>query len=155
MNTKFTRHLIAATGLALFVFAAAGTSNVSTPPRMTNAAVSTPSALPLRPLQRNVRVQAATLFTDRYSQPPFTEWHIHASAAGRDHSMLLVQVGVILDESMVEAMHYGTGAYDKYGGVQRFSIEQTFRGVLYRDVSGKCWRYGKVTADDERAFACR
>ena len=50
---------------------------------------------------------------------------------------------------MVEAMHYGAGAYGVVdGGVQRFCRDRSFRGVAYKDSSGRIWTYGNVTAQD-------
>ena len=46
---------------------------------------------------------------------------------------------------MVAAIHYGTGAYGVYdGGVHRFYLERSFRGVAYTDRSGHIWAYGAV-----------
>jgi hypothetical protein len=54
---------------------------------------------------------------------------------------------------MVEAMHYGAGAYDIYdGGVQQFLRERAFRGVAYKDGSGRVWTYGAVTQNEAEAL---
>ena len=58
---------------------------------------------------------------------------------------------------MIEAMHYGAGAYDIYdGGVQHFYRVQTFRGVAYKDGSARVWTYGAVSAAEADGIrACR
>lgn len=95
------------------------------------------------------RVRAAAIFTDRYARSRLSAWNIRAQAAGDDCSVLIVQTPIIMEDSMVEAMHYGAGAYDVYdGGVQRFSRDRTFRGVAYKDGSGRLWTYGAVTQSE-------
>jgi hypothetical protein len=70
-------------------------------------------------------------------------WDVRASAAAEDCGVLLIATSVKLEDSMIETMHYGTNAYDvNRGGVQRFCREHTFRGVAYRDASGRTWTYG-------------
>jgi hypothetical protein len=92
--------------------------------------------------QGNDHVAAAQTLTQRYARSRLAEWHVHASAAGSDCSVLFVETGVIMEDSMVEALHYGLGAYDVVdGGVRRFSREHKFRGVAYRDSTGRVWRY--------------
>lgn len=106
------------------------------PPRATVASASPAT---------DVRVMAAGLFTSRYASSSLSGWNVRAAAAGHDCSILLVQVSIVLDDSLVEAMHYGAGAYAVYeGGVQHFYRERTFRGVAYKDGSGKIWTYGGV-----------
>ena len=54
---------------------------------------------------------------------------------------------------MVEALHYGAGAYGVYdGGVQRFSRDRAFRGVAYKDSSGRIWTYGNVSVAEVAAM---
>ncbi len=98
---------------------------------------------------RDVHVIAANVFTQRYEHSRFAEWKIHARATGRDCRVLLIETSVIMEDSMVESLHYGAGDYGVVeGGVQRFSRDRTFRGVAYKDSSGRIWRYGDATDAD-------
>lgn len=103
------------------------------------------------------RISAADVFTGRYAQSRFSQWNIRANAAGADCDVLFVRTSLILDDSMIEALHYGAGTYDLFeGGVQQFSRDRVFRGVAYKDGSGKVWVYGDVTIPEaERMKACR
>lgn len=95
----------------------------------------------------HARVAAAQLFTQRFAHSRFAEWKIRANAAGSDCDVLLVQTPVVMEDAMVEALHYGAGAYGVVdGGVQRFARDRSFRGVAYKDASGRFWTYGDVTA---------
>ena len=106
-----------------------------------------------RPRLPNNHVAAANVFTDRYAHSRFAGWKVRASARGRDCDVLLVETDMIMEDSMVEAMHYGAGAYGVVdGGVQRFYRDRSFRGVAYRDSSGRIWAYGNVTAQDAAAL---
>ena len=99
--------------------------------------------------QNDGRVTAATSFTERFAKSRFATWHVRAKAAGKDCGVLLVETSMIMDESMIEAMHYGAGAYDVYrGGVQQFSRDRAFRGVVYRDPSLRTWTYGATNATE-------
>lgn len=104
-----------------------------------------------------VHAAAANLFTQHYAQSRFAAWHVRGNAAGSDCAVLLVNVSIILDDSMVEAMHYGAGTYEAYpGGVRRFARERDFRAVAYRDSSGRYWTYGPLsTTDAETLVPCR
>lgn len=54
-----------------------------------------------------------------------------------------------MEDSMIEAMHNGWGAYAVYdGGVEHFYHERTFRGVVYQDASGRTWAYGNASPDE-------
>jgi len=100
------------------------------------------------------RVKAAAILTERYARSRLSAWNILAQAAGDDCSVLIVETPIVLEDSMVEALHYGAGAYDVYhGGVQRFSRDRTFRGVTYKDGSGRLWTYGAVTQSEAEALA--
>lgn len=103
------------------------------------------------------RIAAAHAFTRRYAQSRFSGWNIRADAAGADCDVLFVNTSIVLEESMVEALHYGAGTYDIYdGGVQHFSRQQAFRGVAYKDRSARVWTYGAVSAAEAEAMtACR
>lgn len=98
------------------------------------------------PPPRQARITSADFFTQRYAHSRFAGWKIQAHASGHDCDVLLVETSVIMEDSMVEAMHYGAGAYGVVeGGVQRFSRDRSFRGVAYRDSSGRVWTYGSIT----------
>lgn len=99
-------------------------------------------------------VVAAGALRARYSESAMSRWNVRVAAAGRDCDVLLVRTDMILDESMVEAMHYGTGHYRVYdGGVRQFYRERAFRGVAYRDATNALWAYGDVTAVEARGLA--
>ena len=98
------------------------------------------------------RITTAHNFTNRVAHSRLAAWKIHAGAAGNDCAVLTVDVSIILDESMVEAMHYGAGAYAVYGGgVERFVHDRDFRGVAYKDASGRQWAYG-LSEDEAHAL---
>ena len=101
---------------------------------------------PQIPNEDVVRVTDASQFTRRYAHSRLAAWNVRASAAGTQCDVLLVETSIIMEESMVDAIHYGAGAYGVYeGGVQRFCRERAFRGVAYKDSSGRIWTYGNVT----------
>lgn len=105
------------------------------------------------PAQTDTRMSAATTLTDRYSHSALSRWDVRGRAAGTDCSVLYVETAIILEESMVEALHYGVGAYDVYtGGIQQFSRDRAFRGVAYRDSSGKVWTFGEVSPAEAGAL---
>lgn len=101
-----------------------------------------------RPEPRNydARISAANLFTAHYEKTRLSTWNVRAHVAGSDCDVLYVETSIILEDAMIEAMHYGAGAYENVypGGVQRFSKEHAFRGVAYKDVSGRVWTYGDI-----------
>jgi hypothetical protein len=106
-----------------------------------------------RPLQKDARITEARLFTTRYAQSPLSGWDVRGAASGSDCGVLLVDVAVILDDTMVEALHYGAGTYEVYeGGVQGFYRDRAFRGVAYRDSSGRIWTYGAVSPSETKAL---
>ncbi len=110
-------------------------------------------------LSRSARahIDAARNFTDRYSRSRLAAWNIRASAAGADCDILKIEIPIILEDSMVEAIHYGAGSYNVYaGGVQHFSLERTFRAVSYKDASGRVWTYGSLSRNQAEALMpCR
>lgn len=112
----------------------------------TPAARSSATAVSSEQSAARDRITAAEVFTRRYDRSRMSAWKIRANAAGPDCSILTVHTTMVLDDSMVEAMHYGTGPYDVYdGGVQRFSATRGFRGVAYEDDSRRIWTYGGIT----------
>jgi hypothetical protein len=102
------------------------------------------------PRKYDARLADARAFTTRYSQPAIANWNVRARAAGSDCDVLFVETSIILEDAMIEAMHYGAGAYEPIypGGVQRFSKEHAFRGVAYKDVSGRIWTYGEISPNE-------
>jgi len=94
----------------------------------------------------DTHVASASAFTRLYSKSRLSAWRVRASAAGSDCSILFVRTAVVMDDTMIESLHYGAGAYDVWsGGVQQFSRERGFRGVAYRDSMGRLWTFGSIT----------
>jgi hypothetical protein len=95
------------------------------------------------------RVGAARFFTERYAHSRFSKWDIRATAAGHDCGVLLITTSQVMDDSLVEALHYGAGAYEVVeGGVQGFSRTRAFRGVVYSDPTKRFWTFGAVSKDE-------
>lgn len=78
-------------------------------------------------------------------------WNIRTRPAGKDCDVLFVETGLVLDAAMVEAMHYGTGPF-RSRGKGMYSRAQGFRGVVYKDTTGKIWTYGSVTEAEARSL---
>ncbi len=102
-------------------------------------------------------VSAAEAFTRRFSESRLSEWKVRAAAAGKDCSVLLIQTSIIMEDSLVEALHYGSGAYSVYdGGVQSFYRHRAFRAAVYKDSTGKIWTYGATTTTEAKSLEhCR
>jgi hypothetical protein len=95
------------------------------------------------------RIGAARIFTERYAHSRFARWDIRATAAGSDCAVLLVRTSQVMDDSLVEAIHYGAGAYEIVeGGVQGFSQARAFRGVVYSDPTKRYWTFGVVSESE-------
>jgi hypothetical protein len=105
----------------------------------------------------DAQISAASALTARYASSTLAKWHLRGSAAGADCKVLLVETPMVLDDSFVEAMHYGTGACAVVdGGVRRFSREHAFRGVVYSDHTGRAWTYGDLAhAEADGLQPCR
>jgi len=104
-------------------------------------------------LRDHQRMSSASVLTDRYAHSRLSRWNLRGSAAGPDCGVLFIEASIIMEDSMVEALHYGAGAYDVYrGGVQQFSRERTFRAVAYRDRSGHVWTFGDITPTEAVAL---
>jgi len=100
-----------------------------------------------RPNGHEVRINAAGRLSDRYARSRLSGWDVRANAAGAKCDVLIIQTSIILEDSMVAALHYGAGAYAvSPGGIERFYNERNFRGVAYRDSTGRIWTYGDVGA---------
>jgi hypothetical protein len=106
---------------------------------------------------REERIAAASQLTGRCAVSRLAKWNIRGAAAGADCRVLLVDTSMVLGDSLVEAIHYGTGAYEVVdGGVRRFTREQAFRGVAYRDRTGHVWTYGDLSQGEaEELSPCR
>lgn len=100
---------------------------------------------------------AARVFTSRCAASRLASWKVRADAAGGDCGILLVETPMILEDTIVEAMHYGTGSYELYrGGVNQFSRARSFRGVAYKDGSGEVWFYGNLSRTEAESLRpCR
>lgn len=97
----------------------------------------------------NPYVAAANTFTLHYRESNLSEWGIRAHASGADCDVLFIETAIVLDDSLVEAIHYGGGGHDVYGGgVQFFYRQRSFRAVAYKDVAGRVWVYGDLTRPD-------
>ncbi len=105
---------------------------------------------------RDERIAAASLLTRRCAASRLAKWNIRGVAAGADCSVLLVDTSMVLNDSLVEAIHYGTGPYAVVdGGVRQFSA-RSFRGVAYRDRIGRVRTYGNLTQREaEELQPCR
>ena len=105
--------------------------------------------------ERNIR-EAETL-TRLYANSAMAAWNVRATAAGSDCGVLHVKTSIIMEDAMVDALHFGAGAYNIYeGGVHAFSTERAFRGVAYTDATGKTWTFDAVKASEaERLEPCR
>lgn len=139
-----------------------GTRRRSTPPAVALVLVvaicsgsckPAPPAPPPPSATSGQRASAASLFTSHYAHSRMSAWALKAHAAGTDCTILFVQTPMIMDDSIVEALHYGAGAYDVYaGGVQRFYRERSFRAVVYKDGSERLWTYGAIANGEVEAL---
>lgn len=106
---------------------------------------------------RDARITAADVFTRRWQSAPLAKWKMRGRAAGADCRVLVVDTPMLLDDTTVEAMHYGTGHYTSdEGGIRRFSSDHAFRGVVYRDQTRHFWFFGDVRRDESESLQpCR
>ena len=96
---------------------------------------------------------AATELARSYAESRMSGWKLQASAAGSDCSVLFIEAKIILEDAMVEALHYGAGPYDIIdGGVRSFYRQKRFRGVVYKDSTQRTWSYGAVTRGEALAM---
>jgi hypothetical protein len=102
------------------------------------------------------RIDAAERLTRIYSKSRYSGWNLKAEAGGADCRILIVRASIVLDISMAEAMHYGSGAYDVYaGGVQQFARNHSFRGVVYTDPTERAFPFETATQQEiENLTAC-
>ena len=109
---------------------------------------------PQIPVADPSRAAAADVFNARYARSRFSRWHVQGTTAGPQCDVLFVRTAILLEESMVESIHYGAGAYDVYdGGVQQFYRDRKFRGVVYKDPSLRVWTYGDVQVPEAEQLA--
>ena len=116
-----------------------------------------PRETPRQLAQHRIHVDAARHLTDLYSKSRLSAWNVRASAAGAECDVLHIDVSIVMEDTMVEALHYGAGAYEVYGGgVQHFSRDQAFRAVAYEDCSRRIWTYGPLSPTEAESLApCR
>ena len=139
----------------LFIVGTDRDENSPTDSRSNSAAPATEGPLPggarTSDSGREVRTTAAALFTNRFASSTLAGWDIRGRAAGVDCRVLIVTIGVVMEPSMVRALHSGDGLYRSVyeGGVERFYPERTFSGVVYRDADATEWTYGDVSAGRE------
>lgn len=109
------------------------------------------------PTSGNPYVVAADRLTEDYAHSPLSKWKIRAQAAGRDCSILFIETPMILEESLIDAIHYGAGAYGVHeNGIDAFCRQRSFRGTAYQDRSGRIWTYGDITSSQAAALRrCR
>jgi hypothetical protein len=94
---------------------------------------------------REERIAAASLLTRHCAASRLAKWNIRGVAAGPDCNVLFVDTSMVLDDSLVEAIHYGTGPYAVVeGGVRQFVRMCAFRAVVYRDRIGRVRTYGDL-----------
>lgn len=109
------------------------------------------------PVSDNPYVVEAARFTEVFGRSRRAHWNVRARAVGRDCDVLLIETKVILEDSLIDALHYGSGENTILpGGVYRFCRDRAFRGAAYKDRSGRIWAYGEITASEAaRMEACR
>jgi hypothetical protein len=126
----------------LVVCAACTSDSTPTPPLAPRASATVVRA----PLGEDQRVTAATDLARLYAKSKLAAWDVTAVAIGSDCGILFVATPVVMEETMVAAMHYGAGSYRVIeGGIDRYSRQSRFRGVVYRDGSGMVWPYGDAS----------
>ena len=136
---------------SLLVFSIACIIGCNEPTSVTRGATVVP------PVDMNkVRREAAAQLTDLHKRSRLAEWNIRAHTAGPACNILLVEIGIVIDESFIEAMHYGHGSYGVVeNGIQYFYLEHGFRGVVYQDKSTKRWSYGELSdAEAQKVAPC-
>ncbi|MDQ3283039.1 MAG: hypothetical protein M3Q69_16690 [Acidobacteriota bacterium] len=120
-----------------------------------------PTAPVHRSRSRAAYVESANTFTDHYGVSQLPAWQLHANAAsaatGDTCDVLLVETPMVLDTTVVDALHYGTNQPESIkGGIQKFYRRAVFRGVVYKDSTGRTWTYGNVTEDEaQQLVPCR
>ena len=98
---------------------------------------------------------AAGKLTERFALSRLSGWNINASAEGRDCDVLLVTFFVVMEDSMIAALHNGDLIYGQIvpGGLSAFGSSNGFRAVVYRDGDGRTWSFGELRADEASKLA--
>jgi hypothetical protein len=122
----------------------------------TETPAAPPPPLPLTKSSAPYR-EAARRLTQRYINSPMASWDMRASAAGAGCNVLLIETGMVMETSLVDAIHYGVAAYSFLpGGVKQFGRTNSFRAVAYKDASHYVWKYGDITDAEAQALTpCR
>ncbi|HSY50411.1 MAG TPA: hypothetical protein VLC46_16485 [Thermoanaerobaculia bacterium] len=95
------------------------------------------------------RIASAAALTKIYAGSRVSGLRLEAKAAPMDRSILLIRIGIPVDDSQVEAIHYGTGSFGVTpNGIRRFYLDHRFRGVIYQDATGATWAYGSVRTEE-------
>lgn len=137
-------------GLGLLLFLAVAGSRCNEEYRQPARASAEP--LPARAAY----VASAAQLTTLYGTSQLSSWHVRGHAAGADCTVLVVEASVVMEETQVDALHYGSGAYDVVpGGVKQFAHDHHFRGVVYNDCTGGVWPYGVGSREASQLQACR
>jgi hypothetical protein len=110
-----------------------------------SALVLTLIACSAQPVSREAT--AADLFTREHRKHK-----LQATPAGSDCRVLLIAIETQFDDDLVESIHYGTGDYGAFGGVEQFAHDRGFRAVVYQDPNGGLWTYGATTRDEARSL---
>ncbi|HEV7768133.1 MAG TPA: hypothetical protein VGQ76_24235 [Thermoanaerobaculia bacterium] len=99
-----------------------------------------------KPRSNDIRVRDAEMLAQLYSRSRLSAWDVRATAAGSDCAVLFITTTMLLEDSLIDALHYGSGAYDIYdGGIHEFYRRRAFRGVAYQDRSKRIWTFGGVS----------
>ena len=96
-------------------------------------------------------VAAADLLTRQHAARS-----VRASVAGADCRVLLIRLDRAFDDDVVQSIHYGTGDYGAFGGVEQLARDRGFRAVVYENSEGELRTYGATTRDEARSMPrCR
>jgi len=97
------------------------------------------------PSGRTLRIATAKDLTRLYAASELRDWKLKASAAGPDCGVLIVETPVAMERTMIDAMHHAVGSYRiSDTSIDELAHERGFRGVLYKEGSGRLWPHGNV-----------
>ena len=118
---------------------------------------ASPTVPPKPSISRAAYIESANTFTDQYGPSTLPAWQLHATAAGANCDVLVVESEAVLETPFVDALHYGSGTEALHkGGVQTFYRRASFRGVVYKDSTNRSWAFGNVSEDEvQRLQPCR
>lgn len=98
------------------------------------------AAFPRSPKQqKRALILAADELTGMFHVHPLDEYRITAYASGQDCTTLLLTSTIVLDDNMVEDLHFGGGVPAYRNGVMGFALARGFSRVKYVDTWGKTW----------------